>query len=130
MHKSGSFCRSWIQSLYFSPCFHLHTHQASVITWIKRLRAYSHRASCSVPCRGTNVPPSQNLAGLHSLCLSPNCACEHSFFIYIHHHIVTGHMHCFMSLLSIVHARLQHMREQCELNYHSTHFMAVDSFGS
>lgn len=74
--------------------------------------------------------PHRTLLACTHFALAPTVP-EHSFLIYIHHHIVTGHMHCFMSLLSIIHARLQHIREQySEHNCHSTHFMAVDSFYS
>lgn len=113
----------------FFTLFSFRLHHASVITWIKRLRTYSHRASRSVPRRGTNVPPSQNLAGLHSCCLSPNRA--RAQFPHLHTSSHCNRTHALPYVFAERSLELQHTGEQhSEHDGRSTHFMAVDSFFS
>lgn len=58
---------------------------------------------------GMYVLPRTPLACTYSG-LAPIVA-EHGYLLYVHHHIVTGHMHCFMSLHRVVYVWLQHSTE-------------------
>lgn len=61
---------------------------------IRNVKACSHQASCSVPCRSTNDQTRPPLAGTRTA-VAPTIP-EDGYLLKMHHHVATQRMHCLM----------------------------------